>query len=165
VRPPEPPSGTPRGAAILMVGVGGCVRDFQRDTNPPRSARGPAPRPRSWKRLWFSSKEDAKRQRQEVSCCLSLPASVSVSEEGCVNKNSSQQRKKKYLCYYEYIIKSQSFYTHFSISYINKVNSIAIGMCNRNKHMDFNVKLTNSWTPHPSSVASLKLNVLTLKYF
>lgn len=81
------------------------------------------------------------------------------------NKSGYQHRKKKYLCYYEYIIKSQSFYTYFSISYINKVNSIVIGMCNRNKHTDFNVKLTNSWTPPAPFVASLGLSVLTLKYF
>lgn len=82
----------------------------------------------------FSSKKSARRQSKEISCHLFLP----VAEKGqSVIKSSYQQCKKKYLCYYEYIIKSQSSYTHFSILYINKVNSIVIGMCKRNKHMDF----------------------------
>lgn len=89
------------------------------------------------------------RVRRFPATCFFQPTFL-YFREGMCNKSSYQQCKKKYLCYYEYIIKSPSFYTVFRISYINKVNSIVIGMCNRNKHTDFNVKLTYSGRPpHP----------------
>lgn len=136
---------------------GGCVPCFHRDRTPPLFCRTPQS---SWQCMKITPRKTAERHHKDVSCYMFLSVRERTS-----NKSSCQQCKKKYLCYYEYIVKSQSSYTHFSISYtyINKVSSIVIGMRDRNKHTDFNVKLTNSWTSSPSFVASLGLSMLTVK--